>query len=168
MSFFRPLSIASFALLLPLSAQALEVRSDTKDFLAQAVTEIGYNPSTVSEENACFPASDDFSESGKIVAEHDWIITSEIEAGGLEYVAFAGLAEEGPNGACNFSDGFVSVYRDGAFVALIENANTDNQLLAVIRSAEDGAIDILPSNSATPVGRIRYDAAGDQLLVTAP
>lgn len=168
MQFFGKLSVIGLVLALPMAAQALDVRSETPAFLAQAVSELGYNPTTGSEENACFPASDDFSVSGKIVASHDWIITSEIEAHGMEFVAFAGRVEEVGDGGCNHSDGFVSVYRDGAFVALIENASTDAQLLATIFSAKDGSITIKASGQDAPTGRIRYDAAQDLLLVTAP
>lgn len=168
MRHFGKLTLVGLFLSLPMAAQALEVQSQNPGLLAQAVTEVGHNPTTGSDENACFPASDDFSESGKVIASQSWIITSEITAHGMEFVGFAGRAEELGGGACAFSDGYVSVYRDGAFVALIENASTDAQLLATIFSADDGSITIKGSDSGAVTGRIRYDAAKDLLLVTLP
>lgn len=168
MQIFRRLLTIGLFLFAPVAAHALEVRSDIPAFLAKETNEVGYNPTWTPEENTCFPASDDFSNSGKIIAAHDWIITSELATQGLEFVAFAGRAEETGNGGCDYGDGFISVYRDGDFIALIENANTDEQLLATIRIAADGTVEISASNGAGPVGRIIYDQDRDLLLVTAP
>lgn len=168
MSFAKAIPVAALALSLPMAAEAFEIRSDHPGFLAQATSELGFNPDTRSEENACYPASDDFSVSGKIVAAQDWIITSEVEAHGFEFVAFAGIAEALPEGRCQFTEGYVSIYRDGQFLGLIENANTDHQLLATIRLMDDGTLAIHPSSSSTPVASIRYSENLDQILVSAP
>ncbi|GEM_PF-5834468 len=152
--------------LMATGAHAFELQSSSSAFLAKPATEITDNP-TVGEWNACFPASEDFSPSGKLIAEKDWVITSEVEFEGFELVSFAGIAKEVADGACEFSDGYVAISRDGKMLGLIENANTDHQLLSGIRPAKDGVVAIVGNSGAQPTGAIRYEAAADRITVSA-
>lgn len=147
-------------------ANAFEIQSTSSAFLAMPASEITDNP-TFGEWNSCFPASEDFSPSGKLIAAKDWVITSEVEFEGFELVSFAGIAKELGDGACDFSDGYVAISRDGKMLGLIENANTDHQLLGGIRPAKDGAVPIVDNNGRQPTGAIRYDAASDRITVSA-
>lgn len=148
------------------SANAFEIQSTSSAFLAMPASDISDNP-TVGDWNSCFPASEDFSPSGKLIASKDWVITSEVEFEGFDLISFAGRAKEVADGACEFSDGYVAIFRDGAMLGLIENANTDQQLLGGVRPAKDGAVPIVGNDGGKATGAIRYDAESDQITVSA-
>lgn len=151
------------------SASAFEIILDNPDLDAALIKQVGDNPVGPREINECWPASDDHSTSGQILAQADWLITSEVEMGGYELVSFAHFVEIPPQGGCSFHQGMISLWHDGEFVALIQGQHMDHQEIGVILPAKDGSVTIKSGGLPAKVtGHIRYDQSADIFEITKP
>lgn len=168
MSLSKSAFAATCLALLPFSGNAFTVSSETRDFLVSGGEAVTGNPVGIQAENQCYPASDDLSAPGKILADGDWVVTSEVTFYDFELVSFAAIATPKDGGGCEFFDGRIAVWKDGAFVALIEEGVADQLLIGHIRPV-DGTVVEIGSGAAQPdtVGYIAYDAATEELFVTA-
>lgn len=152
----------------PLAAQAFEIEAPTQDFFVIASPELTGNPAGIQPWSVCLPASEDFSEPGKILADDDWIITGEVEFNGFELVSFVGFSKNPEGHLCEFHDGQIAVYRDGAFVALILDGDPDELLVGAVRPEENGIVPIVSGKTAPEAtGTISYNAENDRLIISS-
>lgn len=56
--------------------------------------------------------------SGQAVSAAGWQVTSEVEAEGMDFVAFVGQIEHGTSGSCLLGQGNIGIFVDGALQAL--------------------------------------------------
>ncbi len=155
------------ALALPMSGNAFTVSSETPDFLVSGAEAVTGNPAGIQPRNECYPASDDHSAPGEILSDGDWVVTNEVSFQDFQLVSFAAIATPKGEGGCEFFDGKVAVWRDGAFVALIEEGVADRFQIGFILPS-DGSSVVIRSGAEAPetTGFIHYDAATEELFVS--
>ncbi|NPD17209.1 hypothetical protein HOY34_18630 [Xinfangfangia sp. D13-10-4-6] len=168
MSFSKTALFAiGLSLALPAAGNAFIFSSTLPEFQVSGGDAVTDNPVGIQAQNECYPASDDLSEPGKILADGDWVVTSEVSFYDFELVSFAAIATPKEGGACEFFDGKIAVWKDGAFVALIEEGVADQLLIGHIRPV-DGTVVEIRSGAAQPetVGYVAYDAAAEELFLS--
>ena len=166
---FAPLITAAALLALPVTASAVTLSSQSPDVLVSAPDQMTDNPRGILEENACFPRNLDFTQSAQLLVNGDWIITGEVLFEGFELVSYAEGATELADGRCEFEDGRISVWQDGAFLGQFETANPDLRTIGYIFSNEEGEVSVRDGKpDPAPAGMIRYDRATEELYYLPP
>ncbi len=81
------------------------------------------------------------SAAGKAVRDAGWVVTGEARAGGYDAVSFVGSVESGTSGTCNYEDGNVALFSDGAIKAIAYGAKPAQLAIGLI-NAENGVVKI--------------------------